>query len=350
MKIKKISKKQLIKSITGKLNVQHLALIGFMIAIIAIMQIIFPLFLTPYNIEILAMNFVFDAIVALGMTFVIITGGIDLSVTSVFAFAGIIAAKLMLNAGLPIIPSILLTLVLCIVIGVINGMLSDILKVHPMIITMGVMFTLKGINLAITDGSAISGFDETFTMLGQGKILGLNIPMFCFLILVIIFSILLNNHKFFRQIYFIGGSEKAARLSGVNIRFVKIVIYALCAFFAGIAGILGAAKYGAAHWGQGNMTDMKAITAVAIGGASLYGGTGTIGGTVLGITFLAIINNAFVMSGIDTFWYDIVNGGMLLIAVLFSIFVNEQNEKRLVKKRYEIILKKNNKISGGEFL
>jgi len=314
-------------------NPQNLTLIGVMLAVVIVMQVMFPLFLTPANIETLLMNFVFEGIIALGMTFVILTGGIDLSVASVFPLAEILVAKLMLQADMPILPAILITLGICVGIGILNGFLIDLLGVNPMIITMGMMLTLKGVNLAITDGSSITGFSIMFLNLGQGKLLFINAPIWLFAVLAIVLSYLLNNNAYFRQVYSIGGNEKAARLSGVNVRKVKIVIYALCAFLAALAGIFAASRYGAAQWGHGNNLEMRAVSAVAIGGASMAGGSGRIGGTVLGAIFLAIVNNAFVMAGINPFWYDIVNGGMLLIAVMLSVLADWRNERSILLRK-----------------
>lgn len=289
--------------------------------------------LTGANIEVLLMNMVFEGIMALGMTFVIISGGIDLSVASVFAFAEIIVAKLMVEAGLPIVPAILITLLACAAIGALNGFLTVAFRVHPLIITMGTLLTLRGVNLAITDGSSISGFAPAFLFLGQGTILGVNVPIIFFAVSAVVLGLLLAHHRFFRQLYFIGGNERAARLSGVDVDRVKIVIYALCSTLAGAAGIMAAAKYGAAHWGHGNLSELKAIAAVAIGGANINGGSGTILGTVFGVVFLAVIHNAFVTSAVNPFWYDVVNGLMLLIAVFLSRFISRRNQQAMLNLR-----------------
>ncbi|MDR3372442.1 MAG: ABC transporter permease [Ancalomicrobiaceae bacterium] len=286
--------------------------------------------LTGANLEVLAMNMVFEGIMALGMTFVIITGGIDISVASVFAFAEILVAKLMVQAGLDMVTAIVITLVATAAIGALNGLLIVLFRVHPMIITMGTLLTLRGINLAITDGHSVSGFSDVFLFLGQGKILGVNVPIVFFGIAAIILGILLGHHRFFRQLYFIGGGERAARLSGVDVNRVKIIIYTLSATLAGCAGVMAAAKYGAAHWAHGNLAELKAIAAVAIGGANINGGSGTIGGTVLGVIFLAVVHNAFVTSAVNTFWYDVVSGMMLLIAVLLSRFISLRNARALL--------------------
>ncbi len=195
---------------------------------------------------------------------------------------------------------------------------------------MGTLLTIRGINLAITDGQAISGFSDVYLYLGQGKIFGINVPIIFFLVAALVLGVLLSQHRFFRQLYFIGGGERAAALSGVNVVRVKIIIYTLSATLAGCAGVMAAAKYGAAHWGHGNLAELKAIAAVAIGGANINGGSGTIGGTVLGVIFLAVIHNAFVTSAVNPFWYDVVNGLMLLVAVLLSRFIALRNQRAVL--------------------
>lgn len=310
--------------------IQYAGLSMVTLAVLFGVQLAFGNMLTAANFEVMAMNVVFEGIMALGMTFVILMGGIDLSVASVFAFAEIIVAKLMIEAGLPVLPSVLITLVACALIGALNGTLIVLFRVHPLIITMGTLLTLRGINLAITDGKAISGFSDAYLYLGQGKIFGVNVPIVFFLVAALVLGVLLSQHRFFRQLYFIGGGERAAALSGVNVVRVKILIYTLSATLAGCAGVMAAAKYGAAHWGHGNLAELKAIAAVAIGGANINGGSGTIGGTVLGVIFLAVIHNAFVTSAVNPFWYDVVNGLMLLVAVLLSRFIALRNQRAVL--------------------
>ncbi len=310
--------------------VQHAGLAIITLAVLIGVHAVFGNVLTAANLEVLAMNLVFEGIMALGMTYVIVMGGIDLSVASVFAFAEILVAKLMVEAGMPVLPAIVITITVCGCIGALNGVLIVLFRVHPLIITMGTLLTLRGVNLAITNGSAVSGFPESFLFLGQGKIVGINVPILFFLFAAVVLGLLLAHHRFFRQLYFIGGSNRAARLSGVNVNRVQIVIYTLSAVLAGCAGVMAAAKYGAAQWGHGNLAELKAIAAVAIGGANINGGSGTIGGTVLGVIFLAVVHNAFVTSAVNPFWYDVVNGLMLLVAVLLSRFITFRNIRALL--------------------
>ncbi|MBV9673522.1 MAG: ABC transporter permease [Verrucomicrobia bacterium] len=310
--------------------VQYIGLVTVTLATLIGFQVTFGNVLTGANLEVLAMNMVFEGIMALGMTFVIIMGGIDLSVASVYAFAEILVAKLMVQAGFPIAAAILITLIACSCLGALNGTLIVLFRVHPLIITMGILLTLRGINLAITDGHSVSGFSDEFLFLGQGKVFGVNLPIIFFGLAAAILGVLLANHRYFRQLYFIGGGERAARLSGVSVSRVKITIYMLSASLAGCAGVMAAAKYGAAHWAHGNLAELKAIAAVAIGGANINGGSGTIAGTVLGVIFLAVVHNAFVTSAVNPFWYDVVSGLMLLVAVSLSRFIALRNARAML--------------------
>jgi ribose transport system permease protein len=314
-------------------TVQYIGLILVVLTILFSFHAIFGNVLTAANMRVLAMNMVFEGIMALGMTYVIIMGGIDLSVASVFAFAEIFVGKLMIEVGIPVPAAVVLTLATCAGIGALNGAMVVLFRVHPLIITLGMLLTLRGVNLAITDGESISGFPPAFTWLGQGRILGLNVPLVFFLIAALVLGVLLAHHRYFRQLYFIGGSERSARFSGVNVSRVKITTYMLSATLAGCAGIMAAATYGAAHWGHGNMSELKAIASVAIGGADIMGGSGTIFGTVLGVIFLAVVHNVFAVSAINPFLYDVVNGVMLLLAVLVSRLISRSNARKLLTVR-----------------
>ena len=310
--------------------IQYVGLILVTLITLFSMHATFGNVLTGANLQVLAMNMIFEGIMALGMTFVIIMGGIDISVASVFAFAEILVAKLMVEGGVPIVPAILITIVSCCAVGALNGLLIVLFRVHPLIITMGTLLTLRGVNLAITDGHSIAGFSDSFLFLGQGQFLAIPVPVWFFVVSSIVLGVLLGHQRFFRQLYFIGGGERSARLSGVNVNQVKIIIYTLSSALAGCAGVMAAAKYGAAHWSHGNLAELKAIAAVAIGGANINGGSGTIGGTVLGIIFLAVVHNVFVTSAINTFWYDVVSGLMLLMAILLSRFISLKNASAML--------------------
>ncbi|MER8705183.1 ABC transporter permease [Mesorhizobium sp. M1088] len=318
-------------------TIQRAGLLFMTLLILTFMQAAYPGYVSAANMEVLAMNMVFEAIIAVGMTFVIISGGIDLSVAAVFAFAEILVAKLMVQAGLPIGAAIPITLVACGMIGLANGLLINLLRVHPLIVTLATLLTMRGVNLSISSGKSIAGFDDAFLFVGQGKLVGVPLPIWALVILTAGLGFLLRNHRSFRQVYFVGSDERAARLSGVNVERVKLVVYTASAILAGFAGVLAASRYGAAHWGHGNMAELKAIAAVAIGGANINGGSGSLGGTLMGILFLATVHNAFVTSAVNTFLYDVVNGGMLLVAILLSRYFEARSNVKILSIRQKKI-------------
>jgi ribose/xylose/arabinose/galactoside ABC-type transport system permease subunit len=300
------------------LGMHNAALLSVLILMIGGMALRSPYFLTFGNFEVIMTGFVLEAIMAIGMTFVIISGGIDLSVSSVLPMSAIVIGTL-LNAGVPIPFAILITLAMALLIGLFNAFLKIVLNVHPFIATLATMLTVRGLALAVSKGENLSGFPEAFTVLGQGYFLKIPIPLWIFAVLILVMGYLLKNHSFFQQVYFVGYDPRAALVSGIKVNRFYLFVFGFSSLLAGVAGILAAAQYGAAHNSYGLGSELKVITAAAIGGSSMVrGGTGTMFGTLLGVLFMAILNNAFMMSGISTYWQDIVTGMMLLIAILLA--------------------------------
>lgn len=311
----------------GAVGMQQIALIVTIALIAVAMQLNFPKYLSRANVEVMLGNFVSEGIMALGMTIVMITGGIDISVGGVLQFAAIMVGLLM-NAGIPVLVAILLTLVAAGMIGLFNVGITLFFKVHPFIVTLSTLLSLRGLNLVITGGGTVFGFPECFSFLGQEKILGIRVSLFVFAALALVVGYLLKNHRFFQEAYFVGGNPESARVSGINVERFLVFTYVLNAVLAGIAGIVIASQYEAASISFGQNVELRVITATAIGGASLYGGSGTIFGTVLGVVFLAMIYNAFNMTGVNTYWQDVVIGVMLLGAVFFSEYLRRRQENR----------------------
>jgi ribose transport system permease protein len=314
----------LLQRIMKKTGTHNLALILVIIAMCLGMMMVSPYFLTRQNIEVILMGFVLEAIMAIGMTYVIISGGIDLSVSSVLPFAAIVVA-FMLKAGWPVPLAIVVTLILCMLIGFGNASMKNILDVHPFIATLATMLTVRGLALAMSSGANLSGFPEEFFVLGQGYILGIPIPILIFIFLAALLGIFLKKHRFFNQVYFIGYDPRAAKVSGIKVERFFLFIFGLSSTLAGLAGIIAASQYGAAHNSFAIGAELRVITAVVIGGTSIVrGGSGSMFGTVLGVLFMAIVYNAFAMSGVNTYWQDIVNGIMLLGAIFFVEFVKKR--------------------------
>jgi ribose transport system permease protein len=294
------------------------------IALLAgVLTIAYPQFATRANLEVMAMGFLFEAFLALGMTAVVITGGIDLSVGAVLPLSAIVTA-LLLRWDAPIPAAIGATLALTAAVGAANAGLSILLRVHPFIVTLGTMLSIKGVNLVITEGAPIAGLPREFASLANGRIAGLPAPLVLFAAVAALLALLLRRHRFWRQVYLIGGNPRAARAVGVRVPRVLMAVYVISAVLAGVAGVLAASMYGTANAGFGQNVELRVLAAVVIGGASLNGGSGTVGGTLLGVLFLAMLYNAFSMTGVSTYWQDVVTGTMVLGSVLGTELVGRR--------------------------
>lgn len=308
-------------------SMQQLALVAICLLLAIIMQLNFPRFLSGPNLAVMFGNFVPEAVMALGMTIIMITGGIDISVGATLQFSAIVAAML-LRAGIPVPFAILGTLAAAGVVGFLNGSLTNLFKVHPFIVTMAMMLTLRGIDLVITGGTSISDLPKSFTFIGQGDISGLRVSFIIFAVLAFSIGYALRNNRYLQQAYFIGGNRRAARMSGVKVERFLVFAFLLNGMLAGVAGLIVCAQYGAASVSYGQNAELRVIAACAIGGTSFSGGAGTITGTVLGVIFLAMIYNAFNMTGINTYWQDVAIGVMLLVAV----FLGEVLKRRRIAR------------------
>jgi ribose transport system permease protein len=291
----------------------------------AIMAVASPVFLTRLNFEAMALALSVEGTIAVGMVILLISGGLDLSVGSVLALAGVVAG-LALTAGVVSPISILLGLLAALGIGLVNGLLIAKLKINPFITTLGTMITVRGLLLILAGGRAVLNLPDSFTVIGQGRFLGLQFPIFVLLALVIVFDLLMRNSRFFRQNYYIGGNERAARLSGINVDFVRIFDYCLVAVLAGLAGLMLTARFGSASVTVGTGIELRVITACIIGGASLSGGEGSVLGAFLGALFMAMLANALNLLGVDVYWQSFITGLILILAVVFDVL----NERRKV--------------------
>jgi ribose/xylose/arabinose/galactoside ABC-type transport system permease subunit len=298
------------------LGMQNTILIALIVVTFAGMSIIVPNFFSGANIEVLLMGFIFEGIMALGMTLVIIAGGIDLSVSAVLPFSAIIIA-FFFKAKMSILPAIAITYFLAMGIGSFNAWMSNTLKVHPFVATLASMLTIRGLALAISNGENVtSDFPAGFSFLGQGKLAGIPIPIVIFIVLAVVIGTLLKHQRFLQQVYFIGDNPRAAKVSGIKVEAFMYFVFILSSVLACTCGILTASLYNNASNSYGLNSELRVITAVVIGGTNIVkGGTGTIGGTVLGVIFMSIIYNAFVMAGINPYYETIVIGGILLAAV-----------------------------------
>jgi len=283
-----------------------------------------PNFLDPTSISAVLLSLSDRSIIAIGMTILLVSGAFDLSVGSTLALSGAVTA-IWINSGTPVPLAIALGLSVGVLIGLINGLIITKIGINPFITTLGMMSLVRGLVLVIS-GTTISGLPASFTQIGQGKVLGIQYPILISLALVVVGHLLLSKSRFFRQNYYIGGNEKAARLSGINVGRMKVFNFALVGFLAALAGIISTARHGSAATTAGMGLELEVISAVIIGGASLRGGEGTIFGAFLGALLMAIITSSIYLLGIDASWNSFVLGAALLLAVMADVMSKRQKK------------------------
>src|SRR5213083_728379 len=295
-----------------------------LLSLCCVLWILSPYFLTVSNLLNIAEQTSIIAIVAVGMTFVILTAGIDLSVGSVLAFAGVVMASA-LHAGAPLPFALLAGLVTGTVCGLVNGLLITLGRLPPFIATLGMMSVARGTALMYTGGRPISGFSENFRWLATGEVLRVPIPVIVMIGIYAIAFFVLTRTKLGRYTYAIGGNEEATHLSGVNVRFYKTVVYGLAGLFSGLAAILLTARLNSAQPIAGMMYELDAIAATVIGGTSLMGGSGTLGGTLIGALIMGVLRNGLNLLGVSSFLQQIVIGGVIVVAVLLDTVLKRKH-------------------------
>ncbi|MDJ1134352.1 ABC transporter permease [Streptomyces iconiensis] len=298
---------------------RHGALLALALTVV-VASLSFDSFATGDNLENVAVSSAFLAIVALGMTFVIVSGGIDLSVGSVFALGGVLAAWGSRHGPLV---ALALPLVVCGLIGLVNGLLIARARLAPFIVTLAAMLGARGIMLNITDEGAdtfLVAKDSLFADLGRGKLLGLGFPVWITLALFVLGGVLLRRTRFGQNVYAVGGNEDAASLMGTSVARTKVSVYVLSGLLAGLAGALNAAwlTSGVTILGQG--MELEAISAVVIGGTLLTGGTGFVSGSLVGVLLLKVIQNVINQIGsLDSAYQQVVSGAFLVLVVVLRV-------------------------------
>lgn len=301
-----------LKSLTQKLG----PLLGLLL-LIAIVSIINPSFLAPLNILNLLRQVAINALIAYGMTFVILTGGIDLSVGSILALSSALMAG-MIVSGLDPILAILIGCILGAMMGAINGLLITKGKMAPFIATLATMTIFRGLTLVYTDGNPITGLGDNFAfqLFGRGYFLGIPVPAITMIVTFAILWVILHKTSFGRKTYAIGGNEKAALISGIKVDRVKIMIYSLAGLLAALAGAILTSRLDSAQPTAGTSYELDAIAAVVLGGTSLSGGRGWIVGTLIGALIIGTLNNGLNLLGVSSFFQMVVKGLVILAAVM----------------------------------
>jgi ribose transport system permease protein len=304
-----IKSKQSKKAVLEKMY----ALLG-LISLSIILSILSPYFLTTANLLSIALQTAIIALLALGQVYVIISGGIDLSVGSILALSGVVSAQLLV-AGWPTTFAVIAGVLAGALLGFINGIVITKGKLPPFIVTLGMMGVARGISLVLTEGLPVSGLPESFTNLGNERLFYIPIPVIFLIVVAFIATFILSRTIFGRYVYSIGSNEEAAQLSGINVHFHKLMIYVVCGLLSGLAGVLLTARLVSAQPSAGMGYELDAIAAVVIGGASLIGGVGTVGGTIIGAFIMGVLRNGLNLLNVSPFWQQIAIGVVIVLAV-----------------------------------
>lgn len=309
-------------------NNREFSLILALIAMVIVFTLINPLYIQVSNLRDIIDQASIYGFMGLGMTFVIISGGIDLSVGSVLAALGVIVAK-MAVAGIHPVLIIIATIIIAMVIGSVNGILITKLKLQPFIVTMGTMMIFRGLAYIISDGLPVTGVPDSFRKVVDGVVFAnIRVSIFMFIGLTIIFHILLKNTKFGCHVFAIGGNVESARLSGINVDLNLIMIYAVGMVGTALAALVQIGKLGTGEPSAGQGYEMNAIAAVAIGGCSMAGGRGGMIGTMIGAILFAGLKIGLIVSGTETFYQYVATG----LVIIFAAAVELIQSKLKIKK------------------
>lgn len=296
-----------------------------LVALLIMFSVLTPSFLTANNLSILAKHVAISALLAVGMTFVVLAGGIDLSVGSVAGLSGMVAGGL-LTIGFYGHPSgaavaVLVALLVSCLVGLLNGMMVTRFGVAPFIATLGTLYIARGAALLLSHGATFpnlagnAGQNTGFISIGQSFLFGVPTPVWMMAAIAAIAAVVARRTPFGRHVYAVGGNERAARLSGIRVEQVRILTYVFSSICAGLVGLVIASQLESAHPATGESFELNAIAAVVLGGTSLMGGRGSIGGSLIGAFVIGVLADGLVMMGVSEFWQIVIKGVVIVLAV-----------------------------------
>lgn len=299
-----------------------------LVLMIVVMTLLSDKFLTVENGWNVMRQISVNVCISVGMTLVILTGGIDLSVGSVLAFSGAVAAGLLNNGiaipaadlyiGFTVLGAVAGALIMGAALGAVNGVAITRFKVPPFVATLAMLTMARGLTMLWTGGFPITGLSDTFGFLGTGWLLGIPMPVWISALVVAVFTIVSKKTRLGRYIYAIGGNERASKLSGLNVRKIKFWVYTLAGMLSAVGGIIVTARLDSAQPNAGMGYELDSIAAVVIGGTSLSGGRGSIIGTVQGALIIGVLNNGLVLLNVSPFWQQVIKGVVILLAVIID--------------------------------
>lgn len=302
----------------------------FLVALIVIFTLYNPMFLSTRNIKNILTEVSIYGIIGVGMTYVILTGGIDLAVGSLLAFAAISGAFLMQALGGDFFMGWLVAMLAACAVGTMAGYLHGKVVtrfgVPAFIVTLGGLIVWRGATLIVNDGAPVSGFNEAFRWWGRGDVLGVPVPVLVFLVVALVGYIALRYTRYGRQVYAVGGNPEAARLSGLSVQSVVLSVYVITGFLAGLAGFLLSARLGSAEAVAGTGYELRIIASVVIGGTSLFGGLGGVGGTIVGALLIGVLINGLVIMNVSAYYQQVVIGIIIVLAVGFDTYAKSRGK------------------------
>lgn len=307
---------------------QNIGILIGLAALMAIVSLFSESFFTASNMWNILRQISTNALLAFGMTFVILIGGIDLSVGPLLAFSGVFAAYVMGNLGWPIWAAIAGSIILCSMVGMLNGVIVTKTGIAPFVVTLSVQQIFRGFAMLLANGAPIRIRDQGFINIGTTYIGPVAFPVIYMIIIMALCYVVLNKTQFGRHIYALGGNKTAARFAGIRTQRIEVMVYALSGFLAGIAGIVLAARMTAGVPATGDGYECDAIAAVVLGGASFTGGIGTIGGTLIGTIIIGVLNNGLNMLNVASFWQYVAKGVVILLAVMVDVLRKQSKDKR----------------------
>ena len=325
-----------------------------LIVVLVIFAFIAPNFLSGANMQIMAKHVALNAILGIGMTFVILTGGIDLSVGSIVGLTAMMAGLLINNGiqlpmfGVIVYPATWLILVIVLIIGTLMGAISGWIitrfNVAPFIATLGMLYVARGLALLSNNGYTFANLvgrpelnNTGFAELGAGSMLGVNWSIWIMLLFAVVATFVATRTPFGRRVYALGGNERAAELSGVKVKRVKTIVYMISGFCAATVGLIIASQLVASHPATGESFELNAIAAVVLGGTSLSGGRGGIGGTIIGAFVIGILGDGLIMIGVSSFWQQVIKGIVIVLAVIIDQVQARMQERIALQKQREVV-------------
>lgn len=302
-----------------RISIHRFGLMGVFVALCIFLAAMSDSFLTISNFFNVARQVSLIGIIGVGMFFVLVGGGIDISVGSLVALIGVIMASLVVKNNLSVTFAAVLSLMLAGGLGFINAYFVTKWKIPPFIVTLGTQSAARGFAFVYTNGYAVFGLPEGFKALGRGYVGPVPIPVIIMLITVVAAHFASVKTKFGRYVYAIGGNEEAARLSGINVTFYRGVTYVLCSILAGVSGIILVSRLASGQPNSGVGYEFEAITAAVLGGTSLTGGEGTILGVLFGALFMGVLGNGLNLLNVSSYWQQVIKGAVLVVAVLIDM-------------------------------